>query len=369
MKCKQCDHVNPEDNWFCGRCGTRLVEMAQTGTEAGARPPVRAAFTAEGLRQFVAGPTFTFKPRWEASRAAGAPEPADIEVMKAREEPALAKSNGPEGESNVPISGPSFLGLADAAGESNNLTYLYEDGPPRRYGRVIVALLVLAGFAGFIAYQWKQFPSWYTTIVKPPLPPVAEAPKAPVEPTVTPAPLPPASSSTSEAASATDTGKDGPTAAANDELAAKPADSEPAAEGPAGGEDGEVTESADAEPSTSKPAVVTRSEETARQSQSQAMLAKGQAYLYGKGVPKSCSQALLYLRNAADMENPKAYSQLGAMYATGHCVPLDRAQAYEWFTRAKDAGERNVWVERNRRMLWGQMTAAEQQRALRDHLY
>jgi TPR repeat protein len=65
------------------------------------------------------------------------------------------------------------------------------------------------------------------------------------------------------------------------------------------------------------------------------------------------------------MGNAQARSQLGALYATGHCVPLDRARAYNWFSLAvRAASGHNIWIERNRQMLWEQMTEAEKARAL-----
>lgn len=94
------------------------------------------------------------------------------------------------------------------------------------------------------------------------------------------------------------------------------------------------------------------------------LVAKGEKYLYGRGVPKNCDQALVYLRTAANRGNADARSKLGALYATGHCVSMDRAEAYNWFTLAREAGSKNMWVERNREMLWSQMSQAEKERTL-----
>jgi hypothetical protein len=94
------------------------------------------------------------------------------------------------------------------------------------------------------------------------------------------------------------------------------------------------------------------------------LVAKAEKYLYGRGVSKNCDQALVYLRTAANRGNADARSKLGALYATGHCVSMDRAEAYNWFTLARDAGSKNVWVERNREMLWSQMTPSEKERTL-----
>jgi TPR repeat protein len=95
------------------------------------------------------------------------------------------------------------------------------------------------------------------------------------------------------------------------------------------------------------------------------LVIKAENYLYGRGVPRNCDQALVYLRAAAQQGSAKGHSQLGALYATGHCVPQDRAIAYKYFTQALGAGRGNIWVEHNRAMLWRQMTDEEKQRALR----
>jgi hypothetical protein len=79
----------------------------------------------------------------------------------------------------------------------------------------------------------------------------------------------------------------------------------------------------------------------------------------------SCNQAVDLLREAALHGNATARSRLGGLYATGQCVPLDRAEAYNWFTLAKDAGAHYSWIEHNRSMLWAQMSERERERVMR----
>ncbi len=93
------------------------------------------------------------------------------------------------------------------------------------------------------------------------------------------------------------------------------------------------------------------------------LYARGESFLYGRGVTKSCDQAVVYFRAAADAGYSAASSKLGAMYATGNCVPQDRAQAYRWMSKAASAEPANTYLARNRDMLWEQMTAAERARA------
>lgn len=87
---------------------------------------------------------------------------------------------------------------------------------------------------------------------------------------------------------------------------------------------------------------------------------RGEAYLYGRGVYPNCDQALGYLRKAADMGNLHARNQLGALYATGHCVPVDRIRAYNWFDPDLNIsrGDKS-WGRRMRAILWREMTDTE----------
>jgi hypothetical protein len=87
-------------------------------------------------------------------------------------------------------------------------------------------------------------------------------------------------------------------------------------------------------------------------------------YLYGHGVPQDCKRALTLLRPAAD-SNPKARSLLGAMYATGHCVPRDLPSSYHWFALALREEPNNIWVSRNLQSVWNQMSDSEKRLAMR----
>ncbi len=367
MQCKHCGHDNPDDNNFCGSCGYLLAQRQAAAADAAVTAPPHPASKPIAPPVPSTGRSILFDDVGGSAAVGG-------DVPRKQDE-----------SERVSVSGPSFLGLADSAGDAHKLEYLYED-EPSHWGRVIFALLLLAGFAVFLAYEWKQFPSWYATIVKPPAPPQAASittpPAPPLPPgtapvastqAVTPAPgsnapdaVTPANGSNQADPAATpkDAAKDVAAGSAAEKRTTPPAQSAPADE-----ENADDDNAANAPAKAEKPAALRTSPEAKRKTEADLLLAKGQAYLYGKGVPKSCSQALVYLRNAADMSNPKAYSQLGALYATGHCVPLDRARAYNWFTKSKNAGSTSIWVDQNRQMLWSQMTPAEKERALKDHMY
>jgi TPR repeat protein len=93
------------------------------------------------------------------------------------------------------------------------------------------------------------------------------------------------------------------------------------------------------------------------------LVADGERYLYGTGVPQNCDRARKNLFTAAS--NPKAQSLLGAMYATGHCVNRDLPSAYRWFAKALHQEPGNERVARDLEVLWKQMTPAEKQAAAR----
>ena len=95
------------------------------------------------------------------------------------------------------------------------------------------------------------------------------------------------------------------------------------------------------------------------------LLADAQKYLNGAGAPQSCDRALSYLRQASDNRSVQAKSTLGGLYATGHCVPLDRAIAYRWFALALRQQPNNSYISHDLEMLWNQMTAQEKQLAIR----
>jgi hypothetical protein len=90
---------------------------------------------------------------------------------------------------------------------------------------------------------------------------------------------------------------------------------------------------------------------------------QGERYLYGRGGTQDCTNAIKYLKQASDKQNPKARSAMGTMYATGHCVPRDLPSAYRWFALALRVDPNNTVVEKNLSGVWNQMTPPERQLA------
>ncbi len=92
---------------------------------------------------------------------------------------------------------------------------------------------------------------------------------------------------------------------------------------------------------------------------------KGEAYLYGRGVPENCDEALRYLKAASAKSNARARSALGTMYDTGHCVPRDLPTSYLWFAMALRLDPSNQILEKDLSAVWNQMTPPERQLATR----
>ncbi|HUI82968.1 MAG TPA: tetratricopeptide repeat protein [Candidatus Binatia bacterium] len=82
-------------------------------------------------------------------------------------------------------------------------------------------------------------------------------------------------------------------------------------------------------------------------------------YMKGDGVPRSCEQAVVLLKTAAEKENARARNRLGSMYATGNCVQRNRVEAYRWLSSALAADPNSDWARQNRDLMWQQMTPDE----------
>ena len=92
---------------------------------------------------------------------------------------------------------------------------------------------------------------------------------------------------------------------------------------------------------------------------------RGEAYLYGRGVPENCDEAVKNLKAASSKSNAKARSAFGTMYATGHCVPRDLPTSYLWFALALRVDPNNQILEKDLSAVWNQMTPPERQLATR----
>jgi TPR repeat protein len=95
----------------------------------------------------------------------------------------------------------------------------------------------------------------------------------------------------------------------------------------------------------------------------EAAFKKGEAYLYGHGVPENCDEAIKNLKAASAKSHARARSTFGTMYATGHCVPRDLPTSYVWFALALRVDPNNQILEKDLSAVWNQMTPPERQLA------
>lgn len=92
---------------------------------------------------------------------------------------------------------------------------------------------------------------------------------------------------------------------------------------------------------------------------------RAESYLYGRGAPQNCDEAVKNLKAASAKSNAKARSTFGTMYATGHCVPRDLPTSYLWFALALRVDPNNQVLEKDLTAVWNQMTPPERQLATR----
>ncbi len=94
-------------------------------------------------------------------------------------------------------------------------------------------------------------------------------------------------------------------------------------------------------------------------------VSEAQKYIYGRGVPQNCDRGMRLLKPAADQANPKAMIEMGALYSAGLCTPHDLPTAYRWFALALRKDPDNAAVASDLQKLWGEMTQAERQLAIK----
>lgn len=312
------------------------------------------------------------------------------------------------------LSGPSFLGLGDE--RSRDLDYLLEDEPPRGHGRLYLALLLLVLSGALLAWHWQRDGYPWAALVPKPIahnsPAVGSTPDAtaqpntvaPVQPTgnsvppeaqaatsapgseaapavvvapqgeSAPSPAPP--STAPEATPAPKEGSDSGKSEAKAEVASVPTTAVPPATAPAPSSPGSTSSGATETAETPAPApkavapiakaaLSKPSPATPPVSFDDRIVADGERYLYGRGVPEDCARAQRNLQIGAGNSNPKAQTLLGAMYATGHCVNRDLPTAYRWFAKALHGDPGNSRVQRDLEVLWKQMTPEERLLAMK----
>lgn len=367
MICSFCHHENPDTNHFCGNCGLAITGQALPPEEELDIPEFNAE---DGL------PATTVK---EPDR----PVATHVE------------------ESPVPsISGPSFLGLTDSS-DVDDKSYLLDEEEPRRgrtgwivFSAVAVIVLSVIGWIEWRAYQTGKVEIPFLKSSSGEQPKEAEQAQAttPESAPSTTASNPASTDNSAEAKPTADSGNGSssetsssgsnpatsespasptpePGSAAGTPASTSPTTPETPTRTPAAATKPEAPKpqpsapthekEASSVPAKPKPAAAEKAEAKPADPRQNKMLILGQNYLYGRGVQRSCQQALTYFQEAAKEDNAPAMTQLGAMYASGNCVTMSRPAAYRWFARAGNADPHNQWIQRSLNMMWRDMTPEE----------
>jgi hypothetical protein len=362
--CPNCGEDNSSNFKFCGMCGTSLEERRPVGAPRVVNSSV------------VSAP--------DAGRTAHETDPR-----------VFAKATTAADRPVPPSAGPSFLGLNqpftdgpnrnDSTGTSRDQPFFgsdsfFEPDEPRVGARRIVILLVLLVALG--AGGWWAFSHYdktgavvetnsQTSATKPDgTETAANNPPANAKSSTEPSSPPEATSSQPAAPEVAPTAKSktpSPAPGVNEKIGGEKATPPP--------------------PAAAKPTVtphpnqniVSARRSNARESKSAALrpptvapasddhgdaaFHKGEAYLYGRGLPENCDEAVKNLKAASAKQNAKARSAFGTMYATGHCVPRDLPTSYSWFALALRADPNNQILEKDLVAVWNQMTPPERQMA------
>lgn len=347
LKCQSCETVNEPGYKFCGTCGSRIER--RHGERRG------ASVSAGGTQKASASES---SPAGESSRK----EVHQVLLAPDRESDVLPRPSGPptlfRGEPGHDdrggILGPSFLGLSDEPESEGD--YLLEEEKSSRGGiRRLVLLAILAAILGLVFVQWR---SGFSASPKPPEPAHASSPQpqgrtAP-SPAATPQQAPDAAPANAgqSPGDQSNLGADAPLVPAS--AAAAGADSSTDSEALPAAADTPDANSAQGH-GASKPLDIS----VPADEKPSPTLLRAQQYLQGRGVPKNCEQALVYLRAAAQKNEPAAAVQMGALYASGVCVHQDRVMAYRWLNSAHELQPANRWIQKNMDLVWGQMNEQE----------
>jgi hypothetical protein len=377
VHCRNCGHENPEDNRFCGMCGNLLVGRPLAAAEyAIKKTPVAVSQEARTTQESVAAPVENRREPLEA-RA----EPVELRESVAPE-PAPRSEKWWVDEGEATVGGPSFLGLSSAdTSAGGGYSYLFQEEEERSHKAAWVFLLLLLVLGGVVYAKWQPIRDYVLTTALTharPKQPAAQDNNA--QPTAPPSSAPTttvASSDTQPPLAITETKTAEPAKAAGDQKPADPKEGLPEDDKqsatdsskrakqpenqPAAIADKSAADEEDAPADEEKPSSVKKTR--AQTNDGGELVNSGERYLYGRGVQRSCNQAVSYFNAAAAKQNPQAFSHLGALYATGECVPMDRAVAYAWFRRAYAKEPSNHYFEQNLTMLWREMSPDEKQRA------
>jgi hypothetical protein len=400
VRCPRCGNENPGTNRFCGMCGTTLLPPPAVSQPAAEAPPATSPMPPRPATVPPASPRSTNELR--PSSTENEPLISGPSFLGLNQPANPASSNKSSRRSSLSID-------PNAAQSSRNLDYLLEDDEPRssaagKFILIVIALLLAVGL-GYI--RWKnQGLGWLgkssskpsaatessdssdsnaspsATTQNSPLPstsanPTGTSPSASAPPALSqPVSTPPASShpapSDSVPPASTPSSVTNPSGdAAN---STSPATTPPPAAAPsstgshdnAAGDNGKNAEAAspDTLPAEKpKPVIPTQAPKPAPKPVDP--VTEAQKYLYGKGVKQDCDRGMRLLKPEADRSNPKAMTEMGALYSAGLCTPRDLPTSYRWFALALRKNPDDQALQGDLQKLWDEMTQPERQQAIR----
>ena len=348
LKCASCGHINERGYKFCAMCGSRIER--RTGERRGYGPS--QARTTAAANVGLPGPE------------AAARQPSEHPPPSRYRETATESLPHPERPATVfrsdhvehGIQGPSFLGLSDEP-ESEGGYLLEDEGTSRRGLRTVVLLAILAAIVGLVVVQWRSGG-------------FKANPKAPEAPKAEPAQRPQGAGQPPAPASAASPGQ----AAQNSQAEVQYgfADNGKQILDQAFGSKKEPAADEKESPAPKTVAEKVPEDQTSQDSSAvvpqkpSTMLLKAQQYLQGSGgVRQNCEQGLVYLRAAAQKNDPAAAVQMAALYSSGHCVQRDRVMAWRWFSSAHELEPENQLIKSNMDQLWAQMNDQERHQTAR----
>ena len=404
-RCPKCGFENIAQHRFCGMCGAQMtvpvsIPVSSPPTPAAAIPP--APVRQAPLQQSPSQRLRTDSAHERTPSILGLGDEPSVRPSE-RASSQSSRTSAPR-ERSVPVSGPSFLGLGDEP--ARDLDYLLEDEEPTSgHKSMSIFLLLLLAVVIYAGWRWRAeiYPRAASALHRVE---AIIAPSSTNSSSQTPTEPPPASTTDSHtitpqdehsatAPEKTDAAKQPPAAetpapASSAPASTAPGSSEPASQTKAAqSAESQSTDSSTSQESTAKPDEAAAETETAptknakpraaipkspkRDIQPAAssdisddkLIADGEKYLYGTGVPENCGRAQKSLQNAAQHSNPKAQAMLGTMYFTGHCATRDLPTAYRWFARALHGDPGNSRIQQDLEILWKAMTPNERQLATR----
>jgi hypothetical protein len=372
LKCDSCGHVNEPGYKFCGMCGTRVER--RMSERRGAPVSVQSRTESAGNILVAVPDVASVQSAMQPASGAGKRSTSDVSPQPRsspfRGEPRdTFRAERPE---RTGIQGPSFLGLSDEP--EDDTTYLLEEENSSGSGlRKLVLLVILAAIIGLIFVQYRS-----SQHANPkPAEPSHSSPQGQNQAGPATAAPQQQTQSTNSSAPAGAASQPNNLPAAQDPVLPSPNGNDPATLNPVkaeGSAAADLDPASVTEKSSSDPPDVPQKRDGAAAAEKaldapvpaeqkpSATLIRAQQFLHGRGVEQNCEQGLLYLRAAAQKNEPAAAVQMGALYASGHCVHQDRVMAYRWFNSAHELQPANQWILKNMDLLWGQMT--EQERRL-----